>query len=204
LHTAAWLWEEGFSSVMIDLRAHGNSGGNYCSYGYCEKNDITELVTYLTAQTPGIKLGVWGHSLGGAVALQSLSCEPRLAFGVIESTFCDFRTIVYDYQWRMFKVASHAFADNAIARAADQAGFTPDSIKPYEAAEFVHQPVFMAHGDQDEKINIEYGRKNFDHLASLDKQFYVVRGGHHSDVSAAGGEAYHQAILSFLKRQKKK
>ena len=203
LGTAAWLWKEGFSTVMIDLRAHGCSGGNYCSYGQCEKNDVAAVTEYLLARDSSLKVGVWGHSLGGAVALQSLACEPRLAFGVVESTFADFRSTVYDYQWRMFKIASHTFADDAIARAAEQAHFIPDSIKPFEAAEHITQPVFMGHGDQDEKISIEYGRKNFAHLASTDKQFYVVQGGHHSDISAAGGEAYRNAILSFLKRQRK-
>ena len=204
LHTADWLWKEGFASVMVDLRAHGNSGGNYCSYGYCEKNDLNEVLDYMYARDSTIHPGIWGHSLGGAVALQTLACEPRLEFGVIESTFADFRSIVYDYQWRMFKVASHTFADNAIARAAEQAGYDPDSIKPYLAAAAVTQPVFMAHGDQDEKISIEYGKKNFENLASVDKQFYVVKGGHHSDISSAGGAEYHHAILAFLKKQKKK
>ena len=202
--TAAWLWKEGFSSVMIDLRAHGNSGGTYCSYGECEKNDVASLSNYLLARDSSIKLGVWGHSLGGAIALQALACDPNLAFGVVESTFADFRSTVYDYQWRMFKISSHAFADDAIGRAAEQGHFTPDSIQPCEAARYITQPIFMGHGDQDEKISIEYGHKNFEQLASTDKQFYVVQGGHHSDISTVGGKVYQNAILSFLKRQQKR
>lgn len=203
LNTASWLWKEGFSTVMVDLRAHGASGGNYCSYGYREKNDIAAVADYLLQRDSTLKIGVWGHSLGGAVALQSLAADKRLQFGVVESTFADFRTIVYDYQWRMFKISSRTFADDAISRAAEQADFNPDQIKPFDAAKNITQPVFMGHGDEDEKISIEYGRKNFEHLATPDKEFYVVKGGHHSDISSAGGADYQKAILAFLKKQRR-
>lgn len=200
LPTAQWLWKEGFSSVLIDLRAHGESGGDFCSYGFCEKNDVAYLTDYLLDRDSTLRVGVWGHSLGGAVALQALACTPALQFGVVESTFSDFRTIVYDYQWRMFKVASRDFADDAIARAAEKARFDPDSIRPVAAAAFVEQPVFMAHGDADERIDISYGLQNFAHLASKNKQFYTVKGAHHNDLAAVGGPAYQAAMLDFLKK----
>lgn len=201
MSTAAWLWEQGFSVVMMDLRAHGESGGKYCTYGYLEKKDIAALTTFLLQRDSSLKIGIWGHSLGGAVALQSLAYDPRLQFGIVESAFADFRNIVYDYQWRMFKVSSHTFADWAIERAAATAHYYPDSIRPMEAARMVHQPVLMTHGSDDERISISYGKRNYNNLASTDKQFYEVAGANHNNLSAAGGRPYFSAILTFLKRQ---
>jgi pimeloyl-ACP methyl ester carboxylesterase len=135
------------------------------------------------------------------VALQSLAYDPRLRFGIVESTFSDFRNTVYDYQWRMFKVSSHTFADWAIERAAAEAHFQPDSIRPEESARGVHQPVLMTHGSDDERISISYGKRNYNKLASTDKQFYEVHGANHNNLSAAGGKPYFDTILTFLKRQ---
>jgi uncharacterized protein len=198
---AEQLWQAGYSTVMIDLRAHGESGGENCTYGFFEKKDVRAVVDYVLQQQPNTpRLGILGHSLGGAVALQTLAEEPRLQFGIIESTFADFRDIVYDYQQRMFKISSHALADNAIGRAAAIAGFEPDSVRPAEAARRIRQPMLMVHGDRDERIKIDYGRLNFNNLASADKEFYVVAGGTHSQVATIGGAAYQAKIESFLAR----
>ena len=201
LPTAEWLWKEGFSTVMMDSRAHGQSGGACCSYGYFEKKDVHNIVDYLYTRDSSLTIGVWGHSLGGAIALQSMAYDQRIAFGIVESTFANFRDIVYDYQLRLFKVASRTLADNAIERAAAIGGFQPDSIKPYLAAEQIKCPVFMAHGTDDERIRFEYGQFNFSHLAAPKKEFYPVQGAHHNDLSQYGGQDYAAAILRFLKQQ---
>jgi uncharacterized protein len=197
---AASLWTAGYNVVLMDLRAHGESGGEYCTYGYYEKRDMQAVVDYLLEQDSTTKIGILGHSLGGAVAMQALAAEPRLQFGIIESTFADYRQIVYDYQQRMFKIPARAIADNSIARAAEKAKFEPDSIRPSEAARRIHQPMLIVHGDADEKIKIEYGRLNFDNLATTDKQWYVVPNGDHSNVARMGGTAYQTVLMQFLKR----
>jgi uncharacterized protein len=197
---AAQLWSAGYNVVMIDLRAHGESGGEYCTYGYHEKNDIRAVVDYLLQADSTLTIGIQGHSLGGAVALQTLSVEPRLQFGIIESTFADFRQIVYDYQERMFKIPMKTIADNSIARAAEKAHFEPDSVRPSEAARRIRQPILMVHGDQDERIKMAYGQLNYANLASTDKEWYTITGGDHSNVARIGGVAYEQKVVSFLKR----
>ncbi len=200
LPVAQWLWAEGFSTVLMDSRAHGQSGGAHCTYGFFEKRDVSMVLDSLFARDSSLFIGVWGHSLGGAIALQSLAHDPRFKFGIVESTFANFRDIVYDYQYRLFKVASKDFADNAIQRAAATGGFEPDSIRPCIAATRIHCPIFMAHGTEDERIKFEYGKRNFEQLASTDKQFYPVVGGDHNHLSAFGGAAYADAIVRFLGR----
>jgi uncharacterized protein len=200
LPTAQWLWQAGFETIMLDQRAHGESGGQFCSYGFYEKFDVQAVVERVLDEYPDAHVGVWGHSLGGAVALQTLAIEPRLKFGVVESTFARFGDIVYDYQKRLFKLPWRGFADDAIRRAAEQGHFVPDQVRPAESARLIRQPMFMGHGDQDEKISFEYGKEIFANLASTDKQFYSVPGGDHSNVGRYGGEPYRKAIETFLLR----
>jgi uncharacterized protein len=200
LSTCAGLWQQGYATVIIDQRAHGESGGENCTYGYYEKYDVQALVDYLSHRDSLLHLGVWGHSLGGAVGLQSLAIEPRLRFGIIESTFSDFRQVVYDYQWRMFKISSHGFADNAIERAAEHGQFVPDSVRPYLSAQRIRQPMFMAHGDSDERIHYRYGQQNFANLGSTDKVFHLIKGAGHNDLGQVAGPEYYQALYAFLGR----
>ncbi len=64
----------GFDVVAYDSRAHGESGGEICTYGFYEKRDLSLVIAAL----PG-PIAVVGQSLGAAVALQAAPLTPRLA-----------------------------------------------------------------------------------------------------------------------------
>lgn len=201
LQTAAWLWEEGYETVLFDGRAHGESEGRYCTYGYFEKHDVSAITDFVVQRKNGEPVGVWGNSLGGAIALQALAIEPRLQFGIIQSTFSDFRTIVYDYQRQRLKIPWRWFSEDGIARAAEMARFEPDSIRPGEAARRIRQPILLAHGDADDRISPEYGRQIFANLGSVEKELHIVRGAGHLNLMARGGDAFKSTLTRFLDNQ---
>jgi uncharacterized protein len=204
LPTALWLQEQGFDALLLDHRGHGESGGDYCTFGYREKEDVAAAVDFIQQQQPDVPVGVWGNSLGGAVALQALAHEPRLRFGIVQSTFATFRDVVYDYQVRMFRLPSRWLANNAIDRAAALAHFPPDSIRPAAAARHIVQPMLMAHGDADRNINCRYGQEIFQNLASGQKEFHLIAGADHHNVGQRGGAQLRADILAFLQRHSAK
>ncbi|MBK8556104.1 MAG: alpha/beta fold hydrolase [Lewinellaceae bacterium] len=198
LPAATQLVASGLNVVLFDLRAQGESGGDYNTFDFLEKNDILILVDTLARRYPQQRFGIFGNSLGGAIALQALSVEPRLQFGIIESTFHDLQTVIAEYGEDIFGVKSPWLAVQTLTRSAAIAHFPALEIKPYLAARKIHQPVFMAHGDQDDKIPLAFGRENFDNLASSRKQWYTVKGAHHLGVWQSGGAAYYQAMMAFV------
>jgi uncharacterized protein len=200
LSSAAWLNEAGYDALLLDNRAHGESDGEYCTFGYYEKGDIASAVDFLEQRRPGIVAGVWGNSLGGAVALQALAYEKRLKFGIVESTFSSLRNVVHDYQERMFKVPLYSFTESTLQEAAKMAHFPVDAIQPAQAAKQISQPIFLAHGDADRNISINYGREIFANLASKDKTFYPVAGAGHHNLHRQGGAVLREAFTNFLKR----
>jgi pimeloyl-ACP methyl ester carboxylesterase len=64
----------GYDVLAYDSRAHGESTGDACTYGYCEKRDMAKAIDFLQVPGPGI-LGV---SLGAAVALQAAADDARI------------------------------------------------------------------------------------------------------------------------------
>lgn len=194
------LSAHGIQAVLPDLRAHGKSGGEYCTYGFYEKHDISALIDTLLSQNPRQRIGIYGNSLGGAVALQALAEDKRLKFGVIESTFHDLEAVSCEYGEDLTGIKSRWLAHHVLEKSAIIAHFDPFSVQPGESARLVTQPVFMAHGDCDDKIPFAFGRINFDHLASSDKNWYTVHGGGHLNIRAVGGVAYDSALWAFLAR----
>ncbi len=79
----------GFDVVAYDSRAHGDSGGDICTYGFFEKQDLRRVLD-ATAAGPIVLMG---GSLGAAVAIQGAVDDPRVTAVVAAETFSDLRTV---------------------------------------------------------------------------------------------------------------
>lgn len=200
---ADWLAHQGFASVVFDGRAHGQSGGRYCTFGYKEKQDIKVIVNWIREKLPQAKIGIWGNSLGGAIALQSLAIEPHLTFGIVQSTFADLEQIVFDYRNRILQgFGSRSISDRALKRAGWIAGFNPRSVCPAQVASQLEQPILLIHGEQDKNISVANGEQIYKALPTTNKQFIKVPGADHFDVFAKGGARLHDELIYFLAQQR--
>lgn len=169
-----------------------------------KEKDLSKVVDVLEKRSPSPqKIGIWGASLGGAIALQCLENDERINFGIIESTFVDLPTIVSDYQKQLFfHIRLPAATKMALKKAAEIANFEPETVRPVESAKNIEQPILLIHGDADEKISVEYGRRIFANLASAQKELVIVPGAHHNDVHFKGGKSLGNRVLHFLEENK--
>ena len=92
LELSNYLSLRGYNTVALDLRAHGSSEGVHCTFGVKEKRDVASLIDELYSLGLENNLGVWGQSLGGAVAIQSTAFDDRIQFAIVESTFTNLKT----------------------------------------------------------------------------------------------------------------
>ncbi len=197
---ARWLAEQGFNVVVYDQRAHGRSGGKYCTFGFYEKKDVSKIIDMVLKKHSKLPIGIHGTSMGGAVALQALAIEKRLSFGIIESTFNTLENVMEEYGRDMLKFRSRWLIRRILSRAAVIAQFDPFDIKPVESCRDIEQPMLIIHGDADEKIPIAFNRDNFNALKTSDKEFFTVKGAGHENVGEVGGVLYEQKLLDFLNR----
>ncbi len=197
------LTDNGFNAIALDLRAHGESGGDYCTFGFYEKNDIVAVVDS-ALQIAGKPVGVWGASLGGAVALQAMGMDERIAFGIIESTFDEFEKVAREYGADyMFGLRNEWIVERVVSKSAQIAHFDPTAVKPVEAAAQIDRPVLFLHGDADDKIPIEFNQRNFAAVQSPEKQWITVAGGGHNNLWRLDGAELEKQVLAFLKQQPK-
>ncbi len=66
-----------FATLLMDLRYFGASGGNYSTLGYRERDDLSRAVDYL-ASRDFEKIGAFGFSLGGAIAITGAANDLRV------------------------------------------------------------------------------------------------------------------------------
>lgn len=194
------LSRNGFNAVAIDLRAHGESEGQFCTFGVNEKKDIKSVIDYLIKTENISNIGIWGQSLGGAVALQSMGFDKRIKFGIIESTFTDYKVIVNDYFDLHAGFSFKPFSNYLANRAAKIADFDAEDAQPIKYCEKIYQPILIVHGNKDERINISYGKANFSKLKSVQKEFIEINNANHLNVWKVGGNPYFKKVLAFLNK----
>jgi pimeloyl-ACP methyl ester carboxylesterase len=201
LPAAEFLAGKGITAVAADLRAHGESEGKYCTFGYMEKYDIAALADTLRGRGFD-NIGIWGRSLGAAVAIQAMELDTNISYGIIESTFSDFRRITYDYSRHFAGFVIPPVTDYAVSRAEKIAGFEADSIVPRKSLGNITRPVFFAHGNNDKRVKIEHMAINMKSHGGETGYIEIDSAGH-LDLWEVGGKRYFDAVGKFLDKQLK-
>src|SRR5439155_8049282 len=95
LHLAVALHARGFSVLMIDMRAHGESEGERVSFGVEERRDIMGAVDWLKGQgfAPG-SVGVLGVSMGAAAGIGATADDPDIGALVADCSFASMDALV--------------------------------------------------------------------------------------------------------------
>ena len=191
--------EHGFHVLLPDMRRHGVSGGEYCTYGYHEKYDVIRMIDYLQQHRSLVegKLMVFGLSMGAATAMQTAVLDDRIHLVISEGCFTDLRTIALDYQQRYIRFRSKLIGNFVMRRSERLAKFEADQVSPLDAVRRINVPVLFTHGRNDPLISPEYSRILFEH-ANEPKELYYISEAAHGDVWEAGGTEYWQRVIDFI------
>lgn len=173
LFVAQRFTPRGYDVVVYDSRAHGESGGEACTYGYYEKQDLRRVID---AAGPG-PVAVIGVSLGGAVALQAAAVDDRITTVVAVSTFSDLRTVATE---RAPSFASASEIEEAFRIAERTASFRVDDVSPVASARTIAVPVLLVHGQDDGETPAAHSQRIFAALRGP-KRLILVPGAGHAD-----------------------
>jgi pimeloyl-ACP methyl ester carboxylesterase len=163
----------GFDVVAYDSRAHGASGGDICTYGFFEKQDLHHVIDSLDAG-PVVLIGT---SLGAAVALQEAADDRRVLAVVAAETFSDLRTVARERA--PFFFTPSVIAD-AFSLAERNGRFVVDAVSPVAAASRITVPVLLLHGSADRDTPPAHSQRVFEALHGP-RQFIRVPGAHHNE-----------------------
>jgi fermentation-respiration switch protein FrsA (DUF1100 family) len=171
------LAKTGANILAVDYRGYGKSEGKPDEAGVYR--DADAAYDYLIKQRHFRAQGIiiYGHSLGGAVAVNLASRRPCGGL-IVESSFTSARAMAR----RMFGIPLIAYV---VKSRFDSQHLIRD----------VHAPILIVHGTRDEVIPFAMGQQLFA-AAPEPKTFYPIEGAGHNNLMEAGGERY----LAFLQR----
>jgi fermentation-respiration switch protein FrsA (DUF1100 family) len=168
----------GLSSLIIDYRGYGRSGGAISEDGsYLDAEAAWNFLTE-TRNIPAQKIVVLGRSLGAAIAAYSAAKHKPGAL-VLESAF----TSVPDMAARLYPI----FPVRLLSRL------------QYNTKKFVLSvscPVLIVHSPDDEIIPFENGLQLYE-SAGEPKEFLEIRGGHNEGFLFSG-KLYFEGLGKFI------
>lgn len=201
LPIADLLCNAGFLVMLYDARRHGESGGRFCTYGFYEKHDASTIITYLQSRADlrlG-RIGLFGTSMGAAVALQVAAIDSRVAAVIAESGFARLRSVFDDYQRRMIKLPFHYLRNIVIIRSEHLAHFKASAVSPVDAVSRIRIPLLLLHGIDDPLIRPSYSQQVYER-ANEPKELWMIPGATHSNTFQVGGDTYQQMVAGFFER----
>jgi pimeloyl-ACP methyl ester carboxylesterase len=166
----------GFDVWAYDSRAHGESEGDVCTYGYFEKGDLWRVLDTVN-EGPVLLIGT---SLGAAVALQS-AAHPKVTSIVAVESFSDLRTVAIERAPFFFTTGVIA---EAFQLAETRGRFRVDDVSPIVAARSITIPVLIVHGDSDRETPPAHSQRLIEALGGPKRLILVPGAGHNHSLRA--------------------
>ena len=166
----------GFAVLGIDYRGFGQSSTALPSEALALE-DARAAWDWLAQQDPAARRYVFGHSLGGAVAVQLAEGNAQVAGLMVEGSFTSIADVLGTFKWGWLPVG-------------------PLITQRFDSATRIARvkaPVLVVHGSQDQLIHPSLGRALYA-LAPEPKRFVLVEGGSHHDTNALGQVQYREAL----------
>jgi hypothetical protein len=183
-----FLPRAGFNLFLFDYRGYGESGGRPRRRDDLIADTHAALDALLARRdVDPARVGVFGQSLGGAVAINVMEARKEIRCAVIVSAFASWRSIAAD-------ALSPRSAAGPVARGL-AALCIGDHSAPVDAIARIDRPILLVHGTADEIIPIHHSRR----LAAAARSARLVElpGGGHNDIRDTNPE-FDALVVRFL------
>ncbi|SJM89778.1 Alpha/beta superfamily hydrolase [Crenothrix polyspora] len=196
LDRAKFLNRDGYSVLLIDLLAHGESTGERITFGFHEADGVNAALTYLIQRLPNEKIAVIGVSLGAASLVLS-AIHPPLSAVVLESMFPTIAEAVTDRLKLHVGTIGSYFAPLLLWQLPIKVGVSAEQLQPIMKLPSLHAPVLIASGSEDHHTTFAETQRLFQ-AANTPKELWIVKGAAHEDLHAFDSRAYETRISTFL------
>ncbi len=177
------LQKLGFSILLIDYRGYGRSEGAFPNEARVYQDAATAW-NYLV-EHKGIdpkNIFIYGHSLGGAIAIDLAVQHPDAAGLIVESSFTSIQGVIAAR--KLFRIFPVSF-------------ILTQRFDSLNKVAKLKMPVLFIHGTADETVPAFMSQNLYD-AASEPKQLILVPGAGHNNVADVAPDIYLPAVRSFI------
>jgi fermentation-respiration switch protein FrsA (DUF1100 family) len=199
LGPAQVLARHGYGVLTYDWRAHGESDGDLCTFGYYEVRDVKGALAWLQAQ-PGVdpnRIGMLGESMGAVAAIRAAAQLPQIKAVVAASPYADLKEAIRNV-WTGTGLPSFPFVPLQIALGEMRTGLDLAALQPLrDVANISPRPILILAGGQDPITGPDAGARLYAAAGEPKELWFEPEVGHQSFLSIDPQE-YERRVVSFF------
>ena len=196
LDRARFLQKEGYSVLLFDFQAEGESQGKHITFGYLESLDAQSAYEYLEQRVMGENIAVIGISLGGASALLG-TVSKKAKVMILESVYPTIDEAIKNRLEIYIGSFAKIFSPLLTLQLQPRLGISKDDLRPIDKIENVSGAIMIIAGSLDQHTTLSESQYLFSR-AKEPKELWVIDGLGHVNFAKALPEEYQERVLSFL------
>lgn len=189
----------GFNVLTPDLRGHGESGGEYISFGVKDREDILSWIEYIKQMMgDNTKIILHGISMGAATALMTGAYNDESVFGIIaDCPYASGKEMVKKKIKSKYKIGTDFLYKILNAYVKLKCKFSMEDSEVLDYVTHIKCPVLYIHGSKDDEITPANSYRLFEKTNS-EKELYIVLGAGHGESVFVEMETYTAKIKEFI------
>lgn len=197
---AQMLVKHGYAALLFDFRARGESGGNRCTIGYRETDDLLAAIAMVRARKElhGLPVGLLGHSMGGAVVLMAASRAADIHAVIAESPFASLDHAIHNHFLSIFGAGAKLIESPVIWFGQRLIGKPVDDIAPAKVINRIAPGSVLLIQDANDKLCPPSETKQLMSAAGDPKALWTVPNAGHVEAVDRAPDAFEAHIDAFF------
>ena len=200
LRMAVPYYEAGYQVIAPDLRACGESEGNYVGMGWLDRKDVLRWINYIVEKDPEAEIVIHGISMGAATTMMTAGEDtPDNVKAFVED--CGYTSVwdVFSSELQLrFGLPEFPILYTASGVAKLRAGYSFTEASAIKQVARCEKPMLFIHGTADDFIPYEmmdtlYNAKPGDNKAEL-----TAEDAGHGEAMYALGDTYWDTVFDFI------
>jgi len=214
LSRAAFLVHDGYNALALDLRCHGESGGEFVSPGLVETRDLLGAIQYVRSRGEHGPIVLMGVSLGAEASLLTTADSKEVAAVISDGAFTSGVDVFQNVKEYYARDLSRGFFERHFFTIASFPGLVrsvvlfyylrtgvylgSDFVSVLPVASRVTCPVLLISGERDWIVPTENARRILAAMPGARNQLVTIPNAGHDTTFSKAPALYKDAVLSFL------
>lgn len=193
------FFDQGFNVLLVDMRSHGESEGQYITYGYKEQADLDLWVDLIRNKVgkDGI-IGLHGQSMGGATVLMyGGNYSGKIDFIIADCAYSNGKEILR-YQFKQAKVPFFPVYNIVNRECKDKCGFDMNKISPIDCIKDKDIPVLFVHGTGDDVVPVTMSEEMFKVKKGNKNKLLIIPDAIHVGAYSKDKNTYTKIVKEFI------
>ena len=187
-----------FNVFLFDFRSFGKSEGKYTTAGYLEKNDLLGAIEYLEKEKNITKIGLYGFSLGGAVALMTNHSNVKAI--VTDSAYAKLSHMV-GHMYKIFFIFKYPLTYLTRLYGILFLKINVNDVNPVDNIINLKVPILIIHAEKDSQIPVNEAYLLYD--ANKKAELLIVEKADHGMTRAINPAKYEKRVIEFFEENVK-